>query len=139
VADEPCLDSNVVLHYILPDHPDHPEHSPHAQDLFVRISRSEITARATAGVVSEKVITLDRQQKVAKALIGATILDLFALPDLIVNEQSRLTRALDHFVPLNLPYIDAYHAVAMNDLGCAQILSFDRHFDRVPGVERAEP
>jgi predicted nucleic acid-binding protein len=136
VADDPFLDSNVVLRYILRDHPDH---SPRVRDLFVRIGRSEITAQAMASVVSEKVITLDRQQKVAKALIGATILDLFALPALTVDEQSRLPRALDLFIPLNLPYIDAYHAVAMNDLGCTQILSFDRHLDRVPGVERVEP
>ncbi len=37
------------------------------------------------------------------------------------------------------PYIDVYHAVAMNNLGCTQILSFDRHSDRIPGVERVEP
>ena len=48
-------------------------------------------------------------------------------------------RALDLFVDLNIPYLDAYHAVAMDDLGCTQILSFDRDFDRIPGIERVEP
>ena len=61
------------------------------------------------------------------------------MPGLIVDEQPKLIRALDLFVDLNIPYIDAYHAVAMNDLGCTQILSFDRHFDRIPDIERVEP
>ncbi len=136
MAGEPFLDSNVVLRYILRDHPDH---TPRASALFVQLGRGEITAQATASVVFETVFTLDRQRKIPKPRIRSFVLDLLALPGLTVFERPRLERALDLFVERNIPYIDAYHAVAMDDLGCTQIISFDRHYDRIPGIERVEP
>ena len=136
MAGELFLDSNVVLRYVLRDHPDH---TPRAAALFAKLGQNEIGAQATASVIFEMVFTLDRQRKIPKPRIRSTVLDLLALPGLTVSERPRLEQALDLFVSLNIPYIDAYHAAAMNDLGCTQILSFDRHFDRVPGIERVEP
>jgi predicted nucleic acid-binding protein len=43
------------------------------------------------------------------------------------------------YVDLNLPLADAYHAVLMTHLNTTDIVSFDHHFDRIPGIVRREP
>ena len=51
----------------------------------------------------------------------------------------RLRKVFDLYVDLNLSFIDAYHAVLMRHLRLDCIVSFDKGFDRVPGVTRMEP
>ena len=51
----------------------------------------------------------------------------------------RLRKVFDLYVDLNLPFADAYHVALMQRLGLRQIISFDKEFDRVPGVTRVEP
>lgn len=136
MAGEPFVDTNVVLRHLLQD--DH-DHSPRATALFEAVGRGELSVRIAPSVVFETVFVLDRRNKAPKAWIRAAVLEILALPELLISERARLERALDLFVERNIPYIDAYHAAAMVDLGCTQILSFDRHFDRIPGIERVEP
>jgi len=136
VAGEPFVDTNVVLRHLLQDHEDH---SPRASALFAAVGRGEISIQFTPSVVFETVFVLDRRNRTPKSWIRVAVLEILALPNLLVSERPRLERALDLFVERNIPYIDVYHAVAMNELGCTQILSFDRHFDRIPGIERVEP
>ncbi len=40
------------------------------------------------------------------------------------------------YVEENLPFADAYHAVLMRRLGLTEIATFDKHFDRIEGLER---
>ena len=40
---------------------------------------------------------------------------------------------------LNIPFADAYLAVLMERLNLTEIVSFDRDFDKVAGLERVEP
>jgi predicted nucleic acid-binding protein len=43
------------------------------------------------------------------------------------------------YAELNISFVDAYHAALMKRLGLTDIVTFDRQFDRVPGVSRLEP
>ena len=36
-------------------------------------------------------------------------------------------------------YIDAYHVALMERRGTTEVLSYDKHFDRVEGIQRREP
>ena len=136
MAGEPFLDINVVLRHLLQDHADH---SPRASALFERIGLGEIEVQATPSVVFEAIYVLEKTWRVSKTDIRRAIGTILRLPRFNIVEKSRLERALDLFVERNIPYIDAYHAVAMDDLGCTQIISFDHHYDRIPGIERVEP
>ena len=53
--------------------------------------------------------------------------------------QRRLRKVFDLYVDLNLPFADAYHVALMQRLGLRHIVSFDKEFNRVPGVTRVEP
>jgi predicted nucleic acid-binding protein len=136
VSGLPLLDTNVVLRHLLQDHADH---SPRATAMLTRIGVGDLSVHVTASVFFEAVFTLERQQRVPKSQIRAALVLILAIPGLLVHERSRLERALDLFVERNIPFVDAYLVATMEDLGSTQIISFDRHFDRIPGIERVEP
>jgi predicted nucleic acid-binding protein len=52
----------------------------------------------------------------------------------------RLYRRVFHlYASLPLDYVDAYHAALVEQRGARTVLSYDRHFDQVPGLERRKP
>jgi predicted nucleic acid-binding protein len=67
------------------------------------------------------------------------MLALLALPGIILPGKRRYTRIFDLYVDLNLPFGDAYIAAEMERCGATEIYTFDREFNRVPGVSRLEP
>ncbi len=79
------------------------------------------------------------QYRVSKAEIRDNLLPLLELPGIVLPGKRRLRKAFELYTDLNLPFADAYHVALMEQLGLNSILSFDREFDRVPGVKRQEP
>lgn len=90
-------------------------------------------------MVFETVFTLDRTHRIPKPRIRDSLLTLLALPGLILPGKRRFDRIFEIYVGQNLPFGDAYIAAEMERNGATQIVSFDREFDRLPGIERIEP
>jgi predicted nucleic acid-binding protein len=130
------LDSNVILRHLLGDHP---EQSPRSTAYLERVERGEIQLRTADTVVFEVVFTLQRQYHQPKSRIREAVLPLIELPGIILPGKRRLRKAFDLYVDLNLSFADAYHAVLMEQLELEEIVTFDRGFDRVPGIKRLEP
>jgi predicted nucleic acid-binding protein len=130
------LDSNVLLRHLLADHP---EQSPRATACLERVERGEIEVTTSDTVVFEVVVTLERSYRKPKQAISDALLPLLELPGLTLHGKRRYRRAFDLYVRHNLPFADAYHAAVMESLGVAEVISFDRHFDRIPGITRTEP
>ena len=61
------------------------------------------------------------------------------LPGIILPGKRRYRRIFDLYVNLNISFADAYHVVLMQQRSISDIVSFDREFDRVPGIRRVEP
>lgn len=132
----PFLDTNVFLRHLLGDHPDH---SPRASAYISRIERGELSAHTADTVIFEVVFTLERGYKQPKALIRTVLLALLDLPGIVLPAKDRLRQTFDLYVNLNISFADAYHAVLMQERGLDEIVSFDPHFNRVPGLKRTEP
>jgi len=132
----PFLDTNVLLRHLLYDHP---EHSPRATAYVERVEQGQIRVRTADTVVFETVFTLERRYGQPKAAIRDNLLPLLELPGIILPGKRRLRPAFDLYVDLNLPFADAYHVALMQQLRLDHIVSFDKDFDRVPGVTRVEP
>jgi predicted nucleic acid-binding protein len=130
------LDTNILIRHLVGDHP---EQSPRATAFLHRVEAGEVTVRTTELVVFETVFTLERHYQQSKARIREVLLPLLELPGILLPGKRRLRRVFDRYVDLNLPFADAYHAVLMEHLKLTEIISFDRHFDRVPGITRQEP
>ena len=132
----PFIDSNILLCHL---HGDHPEHSPRATALLARIERGELEAQLSDMVVFETVFTLERSYKAPKVQIRDAILALLALPGIILQGKRRYIRIFEFYVSHNLPFGDAYIAAEMEHFGATELYSFDKQFNRVPGITRLEP
>jgi len=132
----PFLDTNILLRHLLQDHP---EQSPRATAYLARIELGEIKVRTADTVVFETVFTLQRQYGHPKAAVRDNLLPLLELPGIVLPGKRGLRKVFDLYVERNLSFIDAHHVVLMQQLGLDHIVSFDKQFDRVPGVTRVEP
>jgi predicted nucleic acid-binding protein len=133
---ERFLDTNVILRHLLGDHP---EHSPRATAYIDRIERGEERVRIADTVVLEAVFTLDRSYRRPRELIQAGLLPILELPGVDLPDKRLYRRVFDLYVNLNISFADAYHAALMERAGIEEIVSFDRHFDRIATVQRIEP
>jgi uncharacterized protein len=130
------LDTNVILRHLCGDNE---QQSPRATAYLARVERGEIQVRVSDIVVFEVVYTLQRSYRNPEAQIREALLPLLELPGIILPGKRGLRAAFDLYVEKNISFADAYHAVLMKSTGMDQIVSFDREFDRVPGIERVEP
>lgn len=127
------LDTNPVLRHVLQDNA---EQSPKSTAFLKDVEDGKTAVATSDTVVFETVFTLERHYHVPKDQIRATLLALFQLPGIVFPGKSRLPRVFDLYVGRNIPFADAYHAVLMEHLKLTRIATFDRDFDRIPGITR---
>lgn len=132
----PLLDTSVLLRHLTGDNADH---SPRASALVSRISAGEVVVRVTEQVMFEAGFTLERTYKVSKADIRDALLDFIALPAVQLPGKLLWPQILDLYVHTPLSIVDAYHVVFMEQHGLTEIVTFDKDFDRIPGITRIEP
>lgn len=137
MAGLPLLDTNPILRHVLSDHADH---SPRAHALFARIEAGEERLVLTDTVIFEAAFTLERFYKVPRATIRTVLLDVLQLPGLVLAGKQSYRQVFDLWVAqTRLSFADCYHAVLVQRRKLSAIVTFDRDFDRVPGLTRLEP
>ena len=132
---EQFLDTNILLRHFLQDVPDQ---SRRASAYIGRIEAGELQVRVSDLVIFEIVYTLQRQYRQPKDRIRGGVLAILELPGVILPGRRRYRRVFDLYVDLNISFADAYHVVLMQQGSISDIVSFDREFDRVPGIRRVE-
>ena len=136
MASLPFLDTNVLLRHLRADHA---EHSPRATAYLERIEGEEFKVRTADTVIFETVFTLERSYRQPKAAIRDALLPLIALPGIVLPRKRRFQTAFTFYVDLNISFADAYHAALMLEQKLSEVVTFDHHFDRIPGITRVEP
>jgi predicted nucleic acid-binding protein len=134
----PHVDTNVLIRYVTQDHPDH---ARRARDMFDRISGGALEVSVSEAVVIEAVQVFS--SKALYALPRPDVqrhLTTFLLLDGVHHPHKRtFIRALDLYASINVDFIDALIVAHMERERAPSLISFDRDFDRVPGVQRIEP
>jgi predicted nucleic acid-binding protein len=134
----PFLDSNVLLRHLTNDDPA----AGQACFALIRdIELGKLSAWTTDLVIAEVVFVLasKRTYNLDRETIRDVLLPIIELPGLKVPHKRLYRRIFQLYTSLPLDYVDAYHAALMEQRGARTVLSYDRHFDRVAGVERREP
>jgi uncharacterized protein len=132
----PFLDTNVILRHLLADDP---EQSPRATAFLTRVEEGSVRVRTADTVVFEAVFTLERRYRLAKEKIREALLPLLQLSGIVLPGKRQYEEVFALYVKLDLPFADAYDAVLAKRSEEPQVVSFDRHFDRIPGITRIEP
>ncbi len=134
------LDTNVVLRYLTGD--DEVKAAASYQ-LFQRVQHGEEELFTCEAVVSEVVYVLSSPQssyRLTHEEIRDRLLPLLTLRGLRFPQKQVCIRALDIYA--GAPFLDFEDALAvahMQNVGATEIVSYDRDFDRIPGITRVEP
>lgn len=131
------VDTNVLLRLLLDDEQ---SQSAAARELFSAVERGEITVWTSDVAIAELVWVLTgpimRRERQAVARELALLIEL---PGLRLEDKSTMRRALDLFTKQPIDWVDAYHAALLLEQDSPELYSFDRDFDRIPGLRRLEP
>jgi predicted nucleic acid-binding protein len=131
------IDANVFLRLITADDP---EKAAQCLALFQRARRGEVSLYTSESVVAEVVYVLSRTTyRVPRADVKATLGSALSNPGLRMDAKESVLRALEYWHESNLDFEDCLSAQHVRRLALDGIYSYDRDFDRIPGVRRLEP
>ena len=130
------VDANVVLRLLVGNPPDM---AARARALFERMERGELELVLDVIALAECVWTLQSFYKRTPAVIAPTMRELLLLPNLEVPERGLLLEALTLYEERGVDFVDALLAARLHSDGSDKIYSFDRHFDRLPEIQRLDP
>lgn len=132
------IDANVVIRYLIDEDTDQGRRS---LALLLKVSTGEEQVTICEGALSEIVHILSSKALYARprqeiALRLAAVIELRGL--VLQNKDVYLT-GLDRYTASSIDFVDCLNIAHMQELGITEIVSFDRHFDRVEGITRVEP
>lgn len=134
------LDANVILRYLVRDDE---AKAKACFDLFQRAKSGEEGILTCEAIVTEVVYVLSSRRgpyRLGHEDIRARLQPILALRGLKLPQKRVYLRALDLYASYpHLDFEDALAAAHMEQRGVREILSYDRDFDRVPGLKRIEP
>ncbi len=128
------VDTNIILRFLLRDHPDM---SPRTLQLMQSLESGDVTLRVDEVTVAEVVWVLGAQLKVVRERVVSELLDFLSRDGIVVEET--VLAALMLYNALRIDFVDALLATRLQKEGIPRVFSFDKHFDRIPGIQRLEP
>jgi predicted nucleic acid-binding protein len=126
----------VLLRYLTGDHP---AMSERCRRLFERIEAGDETVYLPEAALAEVVWTLRSFYELPVERLCDFLGDLLAMDGVEMPRKELVWGALEHLRAGRLDFSDAMIAAESEARGLIEIYSFDRDFDRVPGLARVEP
>lgn len=134
------LDTNVVLRYLTRDDEAKAES---CYRLFQRVQSGEEELYTCEAIVTEVVYVLSSSRapyRLSHEEIRSRLVPILTLRGLRLPQKRIYLQALDLYAALPfLDFEDALAAAHMEQRGITEIVSYDKDFDRLPGVGRVEP
>jgi predicted nucleic acid-binding protein len=131
------LDANIFIRLLTHDAPVWPD----CERLFEALEDDRSEATTSESVIAEVVyvLTSPRIYAMERAAIVALLRPLLLLPGLRLSDRAVYVRALDLYLEYQVDFEDALSVSRMEREGIAEIVSYDRDFDRFAGIDRVEP
>ena len=130
------VDANLILRYFTKEPPDMAEAS---LKTFSAAQDGHMCLIITPIIVAEVVWVLESFYGYSKEQIAVTIIQFLHSDGLEVIDLDILIQALSLYEEKNIDFADGLLAVSALSRGSPLIYSFDRHFDRIPGITRCDP
>lgn len=131
-----CVDANVILRFLLNDP------LPMAQEaatLFQAVANGQLILLVDDLIVAEMVWVLKSFYKQDIATIAATLRDFLLQEGIETTDKPTILHALTLFETKNVDFVDALLTARMIAKGISTVFGFDRHFDRLPLIQRVNP
>lgn len=130
------IDANVILRFLTNEPLAQAERAAH---LFASVAVGQIAVLVEDVVLAEVVWTLASFYRMGRAEIATALLDLMAEPGIHSVDKQSVLLALVWYHEKNIDFADALVAAKALTHGEPEVYSFDRHFNRIPGLLRLEP
>ena len=130
------IDSNTILRYLAHDAP---QLAVPAVALFERVADGTERVLLEDVVLAEVVWTLTTFSRATRAEIYDYLVQFLQIDGVENPDKRALQTALLCYRDRNVDFVDAYLAAKAIGDGKGQIYTFDRDFDRLPGVTRRAP
>lgn len=125
------LDANIILRYVTNDLP--------ADSLKCEQLLTKEKLFTNTLVIAEVLWVLFSAYKFPKQKVIDAIQRILNSPNIHLDDKELILSALDIFETHNIDFIDAYNAALMNHKGINIIYSYDKHYDLIPKIKRAQP
>lgn len=134
----PFIDTNVIVGFVAKDEP---EKRLAARRLFQQIERGEVSVVATSTIIADCVFVLSspRLYSLDRREIANILMEIVHHTGFYLADRQIVSHALRLYGYSNIKFDDAYIIAAMATAGSDTLYSWDRGFDRIPGINRIEP
>jgi predicted nucleic acid-binding protein len=132
------VDASVFVRYLTGDDA---TKAARCFDLFQQVKVGAQQVTTSEAVVAEVVYVLSSPSlyNMPRGTIRAALLAILTLRGMRLPHVTTYILALDLFVAFRIDFEDALSIAHMEREGLPAIVSYDRDFDKVPGVRREEP
>lgn len=112
-----------------------------AERLFSAVEQGEQIVSAPDTMIADAVYVLasSRLYHLSRRDVCDMLVALVRLPNLRIDNKSTVVKALELFGVTNVDFGDAMIVAAMRQANVLNLYSYDRDFDQMDGVVRAEP
>ena len=135
----PFVDTNVIIHLLTEDDP---RKTAQAAALFQQLEAGTLLLEAPDTVIADAVYVLASPRLYAKprAEVKELLTPLVHLSGFRIRNKRAVLRALELYgATARLDFGDAMIVSTMEQTGSRDLYSYDRDFDRIPGITRVEP
>lgn len=132
------VDTNIFIRYLTKDDP---LKARACYQLFQQAVTNQISLTTTEAVITEVVYILSSRKtyNLPRTAIRARLYPLLSIPGLQLPDRQTMLRALDFYVIHSVDFEDALIVARMEQQQIVDLFSYDRDFDRIPGINRLEP
>ena len=132
------LDTNIIIRYLTGDNPDF---SKRAYDFLQQVEVGTTTVTTCEAVIIETVQVLSSRTlyNLPRSTVRDLISSVLRLRGLKLPNKRIYLRALELFASTNFDFSDALIVAHMEYRKISTLISFDRDFDKIPGITRQEP
>ena len=130
------VDTNIFLRFLARDQE---KQYQACRKLFKQAQENKIKLITSSLVIFELIWTLVSYYQESKDQVTEKILSLLELPNLRAENREIFLEALLLWQEKNIDFNDAFNSVWAQKKKINQIYSYDRDFDKLPGIRRSEP
>lgn len=132
------VDANIFLRHITNDDPDK---AKACFALFQKAQVGETALTTSEAVIAEVVYVLSSKAtyNLPREQVRALLYPILSLKGLNLLHRKDYLRALDLYASYTLDFEDALVIAQMQRRQITEVFSYDREFDKVPGIKRIEP
>ncbi len=130
------VDTNILLRFITAAPA---EQAVQAKKLFAAAESGKVRLFLDEIILAESVWVLSSFYKFSKMDIKKVLLPILANEGIELRNERDILLALTLFADMNVDFVDALVSVHMARNGVLDIVTYDKHFNRLPGVKRVSP